>query len=321
MVSGPICPANTWSTCSPGMVDIGNAGAVRHRVEPVVAMGVVEDQRALGAGDLDPGGAVVRIARRQVPAAADRHQHAVVHGDDRPHDVVGAVDRLHVAIGALRIDAHRLGGLQQPEHEIEIVGRLHHHRRQLHALGDLLAEPAAEMPAHHHRDHLAERAVGDLLLGVGELGVEALRIADGELEPAALGERDQLVRLPQLHRDRLFQQHVLAGLEAVARDREMGLLRRGADIDHGDVRVLDDVLVVERRGRRLGERLHLGQAVGADFADVQLVHQRGARQRLRADAAAPAGADHCDFDLFHALSPFCLTPTLPSPRKWGRDKH
>ena len=23
MVSGPICPANTWSTCSPGMVDMG----------------------------------------------------------------------------------------------------------------------------------------------------------------------------------------------------------------------------------------------------------------------------------------------------------
>ena len=266
-------------------------------------MGVVEDQRAFGAGDLDPGGAVVRIARRQVPAAADGHQHAVVHGDDRPHDVVGAVERLHIAVGALRIDAHRLGGLEQPEHEIEIVGGFHHHRRQLHALGDLGAEPAVDVAADHHRHHLAERAVGDLLLGEGELGVEALRIADRELEAAAPRQRDQLVRLPQLDRDRLFEQHMLAGFQAVAGDRIVVLLRRGADIDHRDVRVAHDVLVVERRGRGPGERLDLGQAVRADLADVQLVHQRRARQRLGADAAAPAGADHRGFDLLHRRFP------------------
>jgi hypothetical protein len=34
------------------------------------------------------------------------------------------------------------------------------------------------MAADQHRHDLAERAVGDLLLGVGDLGVEALRIAD-----------------------------------------------------------------------------------------------------------------------------------------------
>jgi hypothetical protein len=128
-------------------------------------------------------------------------------------------------------------------------------------------------------------------------------------------------QVPQLHRDRFFQEHVLAGFETVARDRVMVLLRRGADIDHGNVRVLDDVLVVERRGCGPGERLYLGEAIRADFADVQLVHQRGARQRFRADAPAPTGADHCDFDLLHALSPLCLTPTLSSPRKWGRNKH
>ena len=275
------------------------AGAFRHRVEPNVAMGVVEHERALGAGDLDPGGAEVGIARRQVPAAADRHHRSVVHGHERPHDVVGAVDRLHVAVGALRVDAHGLGGLEQPEHEVEIVGGFHHHRRELHPFGDLRAEPAVQMPAHHHRDDLAQRAVGDLLLGVGELRVEPLRIADGEFEPAAFGERDQLVRLPQLERDRFLQQHVLAGFEAVARDRVMVLLRRGADIDHGNVRVLDDVVVVERGGRGPRQRLDLGQPVGADFADMQLVDQRRARERLRADAAAPAGADHCHFDSLH----------------------
>jgi hypothetical protein len=53
------------------------------------------------------------------------------------------------------------------------------------------------MPAHQHGDHLAERAVDDLLLGVGDFRVEALRIADGELEVIAPGELDELVRLPQ----------------------------------------------------------------------------------------------------------------------------
>ena len=95
---------------------------------------------------------------------------------------------------------------------------------------------------------------------------------------AAFGECDQLVGFPQLERDRFFQQDVLAGAQAVARDRIMVLLRRGADIDDGDIRVLDDVLIVERRGRGLGQRLDFRQAVGPDFADVQLVDQRRARQ-------------------------------------------
>jgi len=160
------------------------------------------------------------------------------------------------------------------------------------------------MPAHHHGDNLAQCAVGNLLLGVGEFRIEPLRIADGEFEPSALGERDQLVGFPQLHRDRLLQEHVLAGFEAVAGDRVMVLLRRGADIDHGNVGVLDDVAVIERRAGRLGERFDLGEAIRADLANVQLVDQRRARERLGADAAAPAGADHCRFDALHAGYPF-----------------
>ena len=155
------------------------------------------------------------------------------------------------------------------------------------------------MPAHHDRDELAQRAVGDLLLGVGDLGIEALRIADGEFEVAALGERDQFVGLPQLHGDRFFKEHVLAGLEAVARNRKMGVLRRGADIDDADRVIVDDILIVERGACRIGQRLDLGEPVGPDFADVQLLHQRRARQRLGADAAAPAGADDRDFELVH----------------------
>src|SRR5205823_1337779 len=144
---------------------------------------------------------------------------------------------------------------------------------------------------------------------------EALRIADGEFEAATPGKRDQLVRLPQLHRDRLLQQHVLAGFEAIARDRVMVLFRRGADIDHGYIGIVHDLAVIERGGRRLSQRLDLDQTVGADFADVQFVDQRGARKRLGANAAAPAGADHCDFDTLHFQSPSCYRPTTSWPRE------
>src|SRR5215510_5608997 len=47
------------------------------------------------------------------------------------------------------------------EHEVEVVGRFHHHRREHDAAGNLLAEAVGEMPAHHHGDDRAERAVGD----------------------------------------------------------------------------------------------------------------------------------------------------------------
>ena len=283
-------------------------------------MGVVEHERAFGAENLHPGRAVVRIARRQVPAAADDGDHAVVEGHDREHHVVRTVHRLHVAVGALAVDAHGLGRLQQPEHEIEIVGRFHHHRRQPHAAGDLLAEAARQMPAHHHRDHVAERAVGDFLLGVGEFGVEALRIADGEFHLVALGELDQLVGFPQFERDRLFQEHVLAGFQAVLGDRIVVGFRRGRNIDHRNVRILDDVLVIERRGRRPRQLLHLRQPVGPDFADVQFVDQRGTRQRLRSDAAAPAGADHRSFNSFHRTSSF-LFLHCDGARPDGRARH
>ena len=118
---------------------------------------------------------------------------------------------------------------------------------------------------------------------------------------AAPGQRDQLVRLPELQRDRLFQKHVLAGAEAVARDRVMILLRRGADIHYGNIRILEDVLIIEGGRGRPGERLDLGQAVGPDLTNMKFVDERRARQRLRPDPTAPARADHSYFDSFHSL--------------------
>ena len=155
-------------------------------IEPVVALGVVEGERAFGAGDFDPGRTVVRIARREIPAAANHHHDAVIHCDRGEHDVMGAIYRLHVTVSALAINADRLRRLEQPEHEIEIVRQFHHHRRQPDPAGDFLAEIAREMPAHQHGNDIAERAVGNLLFGKSDFRIEALRIADGEFQIIAL---------------------------------------------------------------------------------------------------------------------------------------
>src|SRR5207302_11109769 len=95
---------------------------------------------------------------------------------------------------------------------------------------------------------------------------------------------------------------VLAGAEAVARDRVMVLLRRGADVDDGNIRVIEDVLVVEGGRGGPGERLDLSQAVGPYLTNMKLVDERRARQRLRPDAPAPSRADHRDFNPFHSAS-------------------
>jgi hypothetical protein len=80
---------------------------------------------------------------------------------------------------------------------------------ELHPAGDLLAEAAREMPAHHRGHRPPKRAVGDLLLGVRVLGVEALRIADGKLQPVALCDCDQFVGFEQLERDRFSRKTCL----------------------------------------------------------------------------------------------------------------
>ena len=77
--------------------------------------------------------------------------------------------------------------------------------------------------------------------------------------------------------------------------------------------VLDDVVVVERRGRRLVERLHLGEPVRLDVAEVQLVDQRGARQRFRARAADPTDADHRSFNRLHWTFPRCFLHVFMRP--------
>ena len=52
------------------------------------------------------------------------------------------------------------------------------------------------MTTDQYRHDLAKRAVDNLLFGVSNFRVEALRITDGELQTVAFGEQDEFVGFP-----------------------------------------------------------------------------------------------------------------------------
>ena len=138
-----------------------------------------------------------------------------------------------------------------------------------------------------------------LPLGQRLLGVEPLRVADGELERRPLGQRDQLVGLVERERDRLLQQHVLAGLEGGLGDRVVGRLRRGRDHHRLDVGVGHQLLPVVGGGGRVGLACHLGQPLRLDLGQVERPHERALGGGDGADATAPTRSDHGYIDLTH----------------------
>src|SRR5205823_12327237 len=97
-----------------------------------------------------------------------------------------------------------------PQHEIEIVRGLHRGGREPDAAADLLAQITGNVPAHQRTHRSSDRAVADRLAHIRELGIEPLRIADRELELAFSGERDELIGLAKIERDRLLEENVLA---------------------------------------------------------------------------------------------------------------
>ncbi len=267
-------------------------------------MGVVDDERAFGADELDPCHRKIRICGRQAPARADHERNAAVHGDGDVLRVghVGAAGCAHRAVVDGRIHADRLGGLQAPQNEIEVVGRFHRRRRQLGATGDLLAEAAADMAAHQRADRLAERAVGRALFDVREFRVEALRVADREFERILARDRDELVGLVQLDCNRLFEEHMLAGGQGIARHGEVQHFRRGRD-HHGVDRIVMQNLLIVGSGRLGARRFSdFSEALGPRFGQVQGFDQRMRGAGFGAYAAAPAGAYDADVDLLQGNS-------------------
>ena len=103
-------------------------------------------------------------------------------------------------------------------------------------------------------------------------GVEALEMADLKHDAARVRERDQRVRLLERRRDRFFEQDMQAGIEKLARDREMRPRR------HHDARGLDPAReladVAQREGTKPCPERPRPLELAVDHRD-----QLGARQR------------------------------------------
>ena len=92
---------------------------------------VVDDHGAVGAEQLDAIRlALRRIIRRQRVADAEIDHGAVGEGDDRPGHVVGAIAGVAKNAGlAARHDFDRPVALEEPAHQVDVIGEHVEHRR------------------------------------------------------------------------------------------------------------------------------------------------------------------------------------------------
>ena len=133
----------------------------------------------------------------------------------------------------------------QPEDHREVV----HAERPERVL--VRAHDPEVLPVRVDAEHVAELAGVDELLQLAHARVVEQQVAGHQDEVALGGERDELVHLGALHRRRLLDEDVLAGLERLLRER-----------------------VVRRHGRRDHDRVELG--VGQQLGEVA----RGPRARI-----------------------------------------
>ena len=124
-----------------------------------------------------------RIARRQRVAHAEIDHRAVGEGDDRPGHVVGAVaGLLEDAVLAARHHFDRPVALQEPAHQVDVIGEHVEHRRRVRvALEDGEGLGARIVDARGAADDPAEPAVQHLLLGAQEAFLVAAAVADAQI--------------------------------------------------------------------------------------------------------------------------------------------
>ena len=199
-----------------------------------------------------------------------------------------------------------------PTNSIQVVRGFHCGRRKLDAAADLLAQIARDVPAHQRAHRPTDRPVTDRFSDVGELGIEPLRIADGEFELALARRGDELIGFGKGQRKRFFEEYVLAGGETLARHRIVRRFRSGRDDQRFNLRVGDQLPIVGHRRAGAGRARHLGEPLGANLRQVQTADQRTRRAGPRADTAAPARADDADADLPHARISCWALPEGPA---------
>jgi len=160
------------------------------------------------------------------------------------------------------------------------------------------------MPTDEHTDRLTERAVFKAALDERLLGVEALRVADRELEVVLLSQRDEIVGLLECECHRLLEQHMFAREQRLARHGMVGCLRCGRDDDDVHFRLHQQLAVVGRCTCSIREARDLDESLGLYLCQMHGMYERAACSRHGADLAAPSGADHAYTDLSHLRIPF-----------------
>ena len=200
-------------------------GVVRHvgvrdaflREQQVVHMIVVDDHGAFAAEQLDAVGlAERRIARGQGVADAEIDHGAVGEGHDRPGDVMGAVAGLpEDAVLSARHHLDRPVALQEPAHQVDVIGEHVEHRRRVRvALEDGEGLRTRVVDARRAADDPAEAAVQHLLLGAQEAFLVAAAVADPQIALGRAQGIENLVGVAQRKADRLLHQDRLAELQA-----------------------------------------------------------------------------------------------------------
>ena len=117
--------------------------------------------------------------------------------------------------------------------------------------------------------------------------------AGHELETRALHDLDQLVRFVEIDRQRLLDQHVLAGLDRRLADLEVQVVGRG-DEDEVDVLPLEQLAIVP--GRDLGAEALRHRLRALQARDPDQLRPRVLERRRRVPLAHDARADEPDAD-------------------------
>ncbi len=138
----------------------------------------------------------------------------------------------------------------------------------------------------HHRQHIAEPAVGEALANFDDGGMETAAEADRQHDAGVLRGGGDRLRARVIKRDRLLDVDVLAGGSRLAHLR-LVLAVRGRQHDRVDARIGENVVVAggERDSLLGAERLGArgGARVGARELDGVALALHGGDQR-----AAPA---------------------------------
>src|SRR4029453_13664039 len=176
-------------------------------------------------------------------------------------------------------------------------------------------------------EDLADAPVGDELAELADRRVEALDVADHELDAGAAGGGRHAQAVLQRGGDRLLDQQVLAGGDDLHRDARVLLGGRG-DADRVDVAALDQLAVVAEVGDgTAADALARDGLVGLGHADD--LRALDALPRLEVVGPHPAQADDPDGQVPHAASFSSLLASSttscamrcaarPSPKMFGR---